>query len=70
VSDEWYRSSRWGRKDQEEFDAKLQRARPYNRAQYMRLKGLALAGSKRRRERQGAPELLQRVIRDHPDDEL
>jgi hypothetical protein len=70
VEDEWYRSSAWEATDQERFEEKLRRARPRSRAQYIRLKGLALAGSKRRSERQAAPTLFQRVIREHADDQL
>lgn len=70
MADEWYRSSAWGKADQQHFEEKLRRARPHSRAQYIRLKALALAGSKRRSERSAAPELLQRVIREHSDDKL
>ncbi len=70
MSDQWYRSSAWGKTDQEHFEEKLRRARPRSRPQYIRLKGLALAASRRRGERCAAPELLMRVIRDHSDDEL
>jgi tetratricopeptide (TPR) repeat protein len=70
VDDEWYRSSDWAAADQEHFEEKLRRARPRSRAQYIRLKGLALAGSKRRSERRAAPTLLRRVIREHADDDL
>jgi hypothetical protein len=70
VADEWYRSSAWGKADQAQFEEKLRRARPRSRPQYIRLKGLALAGSTKPRERQAAPDLLRRVIREHRDDEL
>jgi tetratricopeptide (TPR) repeat protein len=70
VADEWYRSSAWGKADEEQFEEKLRRARPHSRPQYIRLKGLALADSKKRRERRAAADLLRRVIREHSDDEL
>jgi tetratricopeptide (TPR) repeat protein len=70
VADEWYRSSAWGKADQEQFEEKLRRARPRSRPQYIRLKGLALAGSRKRGERRTAPDLLRRAIREHGDDEL
>jgi len=70
VSDDWYRSARWDREDREQFEAKLARARVDNRAQYVRLKALALAASKRRRERQAAAELLRRVIDEYPEDKV
>jgi tetratricopeptide (TPR) repeat protein len=70
MGDEWYRDPAWGKADQQLFEERLRRARPHSRPQYIRLKGLALAGSKKRRERQAAPELYRRVIREHSDDEL
>jgi tetratricopeptide (TPR) repeat protein len=70
VSDDWYRSSAWGSADQALFEEKLRRARPWSRAQYLRLKGAALAASSRRREREAAPGLLSRVIREYAEDEL
>jgi hypothetical protein len=70
MGDEWYRDPAWGKADQQHFEEKLRRARPRSRPQYIRLKGLALASSKKRRERRAAPELFRRVIREHSDDEL
>tara|TARA_Y100000815_G_scaffold272952_1_gene303003 strand:- start:2762 stop:3394 length:633 start_codon:yes stop_codon:yes gene_type:complete len=59
VTDEWFRSPDWSAEAQKDFEARLARARPYNRAQYVRIKGLALhkAG-----ERRGARELWERVL--------
>jgi tetratricopeptide (TPR) repeat protein len=59
VADEWFRSPGWSPEPQADFEARLARARPYNRAQYMRIKGLALedAGEKR-----GARQLWERVL--------
>jgi tetratricopeptide (TPR) repeat protein len=70
MGDEWFCDPAWGKADQEHFEEKLRRARPHSRPQYIRLKGLALAGSKKRTERRAAPDLLRRVIRAHSDDEL
>jgi tetratricopeptide (TPR) repeat protein len=39
---EWYRSPEWSLVEQEHFERKLRRARPENRTQYLRIKGLAL----------------------------
>jgi len=61
VSDEWYRSSAWAEADQQHFEEKLRRARPGSRAQYIRLKALALAASKRRSEKEAA-EILTEAI--------
>lgn len=59
MTDEWFRSPDWSAEAQKDFEARLARARPYNRAQYVRIKGLALhkAG-----ERRGARELWERVL--------
>lgn len=43
MADEWFRSPDWSEDAREEFEQRLRRARPYNRAQYLRIKGLALA---------------------------
>ncbi len=60
--DDWFRSPLWGPEDQEFFEAKLARARPYNRPQYLRIKGLALADANDPVARLGARELFERVI--------
>jgi hypothetical protein len=39
---EWYRSTEWSLDEQERFELKLRRARPENRGEYLRIKGLAL----------------------------
>lgn len=39
---DWYRTSGWTIADQEHFERKLARARKENRAEYLRIKGLAL----------------------------
>lgn len=48
----------WAEADQQDFEEKLRRARPGSRAQYIRLKALALAASTRRSEKEAAPALL------------
>lgn len=52
------------------FEDKLSRTRKHTRPQYLRIKGLALAESKNRRARSAAGELFERVLREHPDDDL
>ena len=42
MEDDWFRSRGWGEADRADFEARLARSRRYNRAQYMRIKGLAL----------------------------
>lgn len=70
MSEEWFRSQSWGPKDRELFEERLSRARKHNRAQYLRIKGLALSESPDERANTAAGELLERVIREHPDDEM
>lgn len=60
--DEWFRSPRWDAAQRERFETKLARARPANRAQYLRLKGLALSAASDRAVRAGARDLFERVI--------
>jgi len=59
VADDWFRSPDWFPDGQSDFEARLMRARPYNRAQYMRIKGLALADAG---EARGARQLWERVL--------
>jgi tetratricopeptide (TPR) repeat protein len=59
VVDDWFRSSDWSPAAQQDFEARLARARAYNRAQYLRIKGLALAEAG---ETRGARELWERVL--------
>jgi len=40
---DWFRSREWSEESQQDFEARLARARAHNRPQYMRIKGLALA---------------------------
>jgi len=42
VPDEWFRSPAWDEAARADFEARLGRARPYNRQQYLRIKGLSL----------------------------
>jgi hypothetical protein len=59
VADDWFRSPDWSPDAQSDFEARLMRARPHNRAQYMRIKGLALADVG---ETLGARQLWERVL--------
>ncbi|PKQ30572.1 MAG: hypothetical protein CVT62_13250 [Actinobacteria bacterium HGW-Actinobacteria-2] len=43
MDDDWYRSPGWSEADQEAFELRLARARAWNRPEYLRIKGLALA---------------------------
>lgn len=43
MADDWFRSPDWSPDAQADFEARLQRSRDWNHAQYLRIKGLALA---------------------------
>jgi tetratricopeptide (TPR) repeat protein len=45
VADDWFRSPDWSPEAQEDFEARLRRARASNRTQYTRIKGIALRES-------------------------
>jgi lipopolysaccharide biosynthesis regulator YciM len=59
VNDSWYRSPGWTEADQETFESRLKRARAWNRSQYLRIKGLALAEAG---HREAALDLWQRGL--------
>lgn len=61
MEDEWFRSPGWSEADRADFEARLARSRKYNRAQYLRIKGLALSGAV---EVAGARGLWLRVLAD------
>jgi len=58
---DWFRSTDWSREGAAEFERRLSRARPYNRAQYLRIQGLHLAESG---NVDAARELWVRVLHD------
>lgn len=59
MAEDWFRSPDWSPEARADFEARLSRARPFNRAQYMRIKGLALAEAG---EKRGARQLWERVL--------
>lgn len=61
MTEDWFRHPDWDDEARAEFERRLSRSRAYNRAQYMRIKGLAIAGAG---EVEGARELWQRVLED------
>ena len=61
MEDDWFRSQGWSETDRAEFEARIARSRKYNRAQYLRIKGLALRDAG---EVAGARELWTRVLTD------
>ena len=59
MADEAFRSPDWREEARGDFEQRLRRARPYNRAQYLRINGLALSEVG---EVQGARQLWLRVL--------
>jgi hypothetical protein len=59
---EWFRSGDWSSDAQQDFETRLGRARARNRAQYLRIKAVALidAGNL-----DAATSLLRRVVDDY-----
>lgn len=52
MPDEWFRTPAWSPSDQEDFERRLARARAWNRAQYLNIKGLALRDADHREDAQ------------------
>ena len=63
--EDWYRSSTWSPEIAEVFEARLKRARAWNRAQYLRIQGVHLAAQNDKALRGVGRELLQRVVDDY-----
>lgn len=61
MAEDWFRLPDWDEMARAEFERRLARARPYNRAQYLRIKGLALNETG---ETAGARSLWLRVLED------
>ncbi|MEV4686084.1 hypothetical protein [Microbacterium sp. LWH3-1.2] len=61
MADDWFRSPLWTETARTDFESRLARARARNRAQYLRIKGLALADAG---EIVAARALWQRVLTD------
>lgn len=61
MAEDWFRLPNWDDDARADFERRLARSRAYNRAQYLRIKGLALADAG---ETQAARELWQRVLDD------
>ena len=64
---DWYRVTHWDAETNNEFERRLARSRSWNRAQYLRIQAVTLWQAGRT---DIAKTLLQRVLQEHPDDEL
>ncbi|MCS5718825.1 hypothetical protein N1027_11835 [Herbiconiux sp. CPCC 205763] len=67
---DWFRSSRWTPEIAEAFEAKLARARAWNRAQYVRIQAVHLVGQADEPSRAAGRALFQRVISDYGDERM
>ncbi|MBS7231116.1 hypothetical protein KHA90_08770 [Flavobacterium psychroterrae] len=65
---EWYRRKSWTKIDEEEFFAKLGRARKSGRAQYLKIQAIELVDTKEIYLLNIAKVLLQKILTDYPED--
>jgi predicted Zn-dependent protease len=63
ATDDWFRSPAWDDSARADFEARLARARPHNRQQYLRIKGVRLRAAG---HAAAAREVLERAA-EHPD---
>lgn len=67
ASKDWFRCETWDEQTRVAFEARLARSRtPFHRAQYLRIQGLTLIDTHKRREVEAGRALLERVIADYP----
>jgi tetratricopeptide (TPR) repeat protein len=64
MADDWFRKVTWSVADAEDFRKRLLRARPHNRAQYLRIQAVHLAQASRF---DAALGLLEEMVADYPD---
>jgi tetratricopeptide (TPR) repeat protein len=64
---DWYRRKTWTKSDEEEFFAKLGRARKDGRAQYLKIQAIELLETKDNKLIDVAETLLVRLLTDYPD---
>ena len=68
MATDWYRRKSWSKTDEEEFFAKLSRARKDGRAQYLKVQAIELVDTKKPKLLKVAKELLSKVLNEYPDD--
>src|SRR6187431_2548661 len=68
--DDWFRSTTWTETDQANFWTRLARARPANRAQYLRLQAETLSTTRNPRLALYAIELFGRLLKEYPTDKV
>jgi len=67
---DWYRRKTWTNTDEEEFFAKLGRARKDGRAQYLRVQAIELIETKDKNLLSAAETLLNKILTDYPDNRI
>lgn len=67
---DWFRSAAWDDEVATAFERRLQRARPWNRAQYLRIQATDLLESADPATREAGRRLLHRLVGEYPDNEL
>ena len=65
---EWYRRKTWTKTDEEEFFAKLGRARKDGRAQYLKIQAIELVETRDQGLLEIAESLLNKMLTEYPDD--
>lgn len=68
MATDWYRRKSWSKADEEEFFAKLSRARKDGRAQYLKIQAIELVSTKENELLNIAKELLNKVLDEYPED--
>lgn len=67
---DWYRRKTWTKTDEEEFFAKLSRARKDGRAQYLKIQAIELLATKDKKLLKIAETLLNKMLTEYPDDDF
>lgn len=67
---DWYRRQTWTRTDEEEFFAKLGRAKKEGRAQYLKIQAIELLETKEKKLLTVAESLLNKLLDEYPDDKF
>jgi hypothetical protein len=67
---DWYRRKTWTATDEEEYFAKLARARKDGPAQYLRVQAIELIETKDKNLLSAAATLLNKILTDFPDNRI
>jgi tetratricopeptide (TPR) repeat protein len=67
---DWYRRKTWTKIDEDEFFAKLGRARKDGRAQYLKIQAIELVATKNKELLKIAETLLKKMLAEYPNDDF